>query len=661
MIVENCRIEGQPDCPSDAGGEVHEQSAKRTAADQIDFTNGMFEVRATVRSADLQNIGLRVHTMLKLILHVFLLITLTAGFSIAIHAQQLTGEWVGNSETPDRAELLRLSLTEDAGEIRIPLSRFNQKLTLVRREGSQVRFELGSLKLVMTGTIAGDEIDGEAEVPGTKARFHLTRIKKVAPEVLASYVGVYRYRNGEYFVIDRFDYIPDILHVIDVKSGEVRAIFPRYARVPRAGNRYARVPRAANGYARVPRAGNGYARVPRVGNGYAPVPRAANEYARVPRASGRGRPRTEPEIEFISGPALYVPAPVRRTITFSGSRAHVVDLDGKGRQSEATRIPIRQEEVTFKNGDVTLSGTLVVPEGKAKRRPALVFTHGGGAQLREVYWGLGYLYAARGFVVLSYDKRGVGKSTGNWLAASFQDLADDAVAAAKFLRARTDVNPKQIGFWGQSQGGWIAPLAASRFPDSAFAIALSGGGLTPAETELFDTEYELTKAGYTANEVKDALTFQRLKNDIIANDANDEWEQYAKARPKAREQKWYRHQGIDVRGPEKRDDGFWPYMRKFYFYDPSPTLRSMDAPLLAIFGELDTPEGVKAEVRAIEQIMNQAGRRDYLIKVYPSARHNLMEAPRDNPDEYVRLKRFPPGFFETMVDWTGRQLRRRVR
>jgi pimeloyl-ACP methyl ester carboxylesterase len=537
----------------------------------------------------------------------------------------IRGEWVGNSEPPGRSEFLRLSLTEDAGELRFPLSRATLKLSLVRREGSQVRFELSSLKLVMTGTITGDEIDGEAEVPGTKAHFHLVRTVKVAPAILANYVGVYRFRNGEYFVIDRFDYIPDILHVIDVKSGEVRAIFPRS------------------------------------------------------------------ETQFTAGPALYVVSPTRRTLTFRGavrgtsptvregsssrafgalpdgranapSGAHVVDLDHKGRQSgaDAVRIPIRQEEVTFKNGDVTLAGTLVIPASKGKH-PAIVFTHGGGPQLREVMWGLGYLYAARGFVVLSYDKRGVGKSTGNWREASFEDLADDAVAAAKFLQSRTDVAPRQIGFWGLSQGGWIAPLAASRFPDAAFAIALSGGGLSPAETELFDTEYELTKAGYAANEVKDALTFQRLKNEIIASPAsNDKWDEYARARAIAKDKKWFRHQGIDVYGAEKRDDGFWTFMRRFYAYDPAPTLRASKAPLLAIFGELDTPEGVKAEVRAIEQIMNQAGRRDYLVKVYPSAVHNLMEVPRDNPNEYVRLKRFPPGFFETMVDWTTTQLRRRA-
>ena len=101
-------------------------------------------------------------------------------------------------------------------------------------------------------------------------------------------------------------------------------------------------------------------------------------------------------------------------------------------------------------------------------------------------------------------------------------------------------------------------------------------------------------------------------------------------------------------------------MRRFYVYDPAPTLRASTAPLLAIFGELDTPEGVKANVRAIRQILDQAGRRDYTVKVYPNGSHNLMEVPPDNPNESVRLKRFPPGFFEMMVDWTTTQVRRRA-
>ena len=168
--------------------------------------------------------------MIKIILKAFLLMTLTlaAGLSSVSHAQQsttvLTGEWVGNSEPSGRSEFLRLSLTENAGEMLRPLK---AKLSLVQLEGSRVRIELSSLKLVMTGTLTGDEIEGEAEVPGTKARFHLTRTVKVAPEILARYVGAYRFRNGDYIVIDRFPGTHDTLWVSDVKSGQTRTIFPR--------------------------------------------------------------------------------------------------------------------------------------------------------------------------------------------------------------------------------------------------------------------------------------------------------------------------------------------------------------------------------------------------------------------------------------------------
>ena len=530
--------------------------------------------------------------MIKIILKASLLI-LALGLSSVSHAQQsvLTGEWVGNSEPSGRSEFLRLSLTEDAGEMQKPLK---AKLSLVQLKGSRVRLELSSIKLVMTGTLDGDVIEGDAEVPGTKARFHLVRTVKVAPEILDSYLGAYRFRNGDYIMIDRFPDTSDTLWVTDVKSGEARAVFPRS------------------------------------------------------------------ETQFIGGPALNVPSPTRKTFTFRGGGVHVIDLDVKGRQSGAfaTRSPVTRKEVTFKNGDVTLSGTLLVPTSKGKH-PALVYTHGGGAQKREVYWGLGYLFAAHGFVVLSYDKRGVGKSTGNWGEASFQDLADDAVAGARFLQARTDVAANQIGFFGQSQGGWIAPLAASRFSDAAFAIALSGGGLSPAEQELLDSENELKKAGYTASEINDALAFQRLKNEIIASPSDSaKWDEYVKARAIAREQKWYRQPGIDIRGPEKRDDPFWTHMRRFYVYDPAPALRASKAPLLALFGELDTPEGVKKNVSVIKQIMDEAGRRDYIVRVYPNGSHNLMEVPPDNPNEWVRLTRFPPGLFETIVDWTITQVRR---
>jgi len=118
-----------------------------------------------------------------MILRVFLLLTLilAVGFLTVNYAQQstttLTGEWVGNSEPSARSEFLRFSLTENAGDLLKPLK---AKVTLVQLGGDRVRIEVSSIKLVMTGTLTGDEIEGAAEVPGTKPNGYV-RLKRFPP------------------------------------------------------------------------------------------------------------------------------------------------------------------------------------------------------------------------------------------------------------------------------------------------------------------------------------------------------------------------------------------------------------------------------------------------------------------------------------------------
>ncbi len=121
------------------------------------------------------------------------------------------------------------------------------------------------------------------------------------------------------------------------------------------------------------------------------------------------------------------------------------------------------------------------------------------------------------------------------------------MAAARFLQARNEVAAKQISFGALVRVGGLLRWPLHSFWAPLLRIALSGGGLSPAETELFDIEYKLTKAGYTANEVKDAIAWQRLKNEIIASPSSDDkWDEYAKLRLTAQDAKWFRHQGIDV-------------------------------------------------------------------------------------------------------------------
>ena len=270
--------------------------------------------------------------------------------------------------------------------------------------------------------------------------------------------------------------------------------------------------------------------------------------------------------------------------------------------------------------------------------------------MREWFWGFGYLMAARGFAVLAFDKRGVGESSGNWRESSFQDLADDAVAAAKLLQTRPDIDRERIGFWGLSQGAWIAPLAAVQFPDAAFVMTLSGGGLTPAEGELLDSEWELQKAGFADGDVRDALAFQEAKNAFIRSGSH--WEDYADRRLRATKPRapWFAFPGTDLNGAATADHAEWSH--------PEPTLRALRAPILSIFGELDTPKGVERNVRAMTAALSAGGNRDYTLRVFPNGRHNLMDMSGAAPSEFARLQRFVPGLFDTMTGWLERVTRR---
>ena len=83
----------------------------------------------------------------------------------------------------------------------------------------------------------------------------------------------------------------------------------------------------------------------------------------------------------------------------------------------------------------------------------------------------------KGIVVLRADKRGFGKSTGNFATATMTDFASDADAGVAYLKTRPEVDPRKIGLIGHSEGGIVAPMAAARNPDVAFVVMMAGSGV----------------------------------------------------------------------------------------------------------------------------------------------------------------------------------------
>src|SRR5204863_2609161 len=140
-------------------------------------------------------------------------------------------------------------------------------------------------------------------------------------------------------------------------------------------------------------------------------------------------------------------------------------------------------EVSFRNGDVTLSGTLLLPLTEMPH-PAVVFLHGAGSEGRYGARFLAEYLTRYGIAALIYDKRGVGKSTGDWKRSDFNDLAGDAIAGIHLLQQRNEINSREIGLYGHSQGGMITPLISSRSRDVAFIISGAGSAVPVYESEI---------------------------------------------------------------------------------------------------------------------------------------------------------------------------------
>jgi hypothetical protein len=146
------------------------------------------------------------------------------------------------------------------------------------------------------------------------------------------------------------------------------------------------------------------------------------------------------------------------------------------KSGESQRRIVHEESIHFASGNLTLAGTLLLPDG-TQRHPAVFIFHGSGPQGRDL--STARWFAEQGFAALTYDKRGVGESTGDFRAGPFMDLCDDGLAAVEYLKSRRQIDPRRIGVWGLSQGGWLGPLAVSRSADISFVIAVSGPGVSP--------------------------------------------------------------------------------------------------------------------------------------------------------------------------------------
>ena len=265
--------------------------------------------------------------------------------------------------------------------------------------------------------------------------------------------------------------------------------------------------------------------------------------------------------------------------------------------SAQSHNPIKIEDIAFNSEGVNLVGTIYKPQ---KTYASVVIVHGSGQETRMTTFA--ELLAKNGISVLTYDKRGVGKSGGiyagpevgsnNVGSFNLSLLAKDASAAVNMLHQHNKKTP--IGIVGFSQAGWIIPIAANQNPLVRFMVLFS----CPTITTLEQLRFQFYTAG--------------------------------------RQDFWENHTEQDAREHIKNDPDRYPFTST----DPKVALGKLSIPGLWLFGEKDIQIPVKLCIEQINALKVQGKSFEYAL--FPALGHSTAsandKAPVDISIHWIKQK-----------------------
>jgi len=148
-------------------------------------------------------------------------------------------------------------------------------------------------------------------------------------------------------------------------------------------------------------------------------------------------------------------------------------------------------EVT--NGDITISASLYLPENSTSQFPVVIMVPGSAQDTRESYVPYVPVIQGIGYAVVLYDKRGTGRSTGDFVTVSSTNSkqtirlrANDVSSIVEYLKNHPKIKKNSIGLLASSQGTWVASSVYNLTRDIDFIINYSGGVASVGESDYYD-------------------------------------------------------------------------------------------------------------------------------------------------------------------------------
>lgn len=335
-------------------------------------------------------------------------------------------------------------------------------------------------------------------------------------------------------------------------------------------------------------------------------------------------------------------------------------------QTPIEPLPYISEEVTIPDksqNKVSLSGTLTLPDSTGIF-PAIILIAGSGPNDRdETIFGHKPFYVIsdyltrNGFAVLRYDKRGVGKSTGDYSKATISDFVTDASNALEYLKSRKEIDSSKIGMLGHSEGGIIAPMVASKSSDVKFLVLLAAPGTKGIEIVLDQNENSLKHQGIepeTINRLQ--LTNREIFESLLV------WTGSENDRTALRDRLSYLWEQLPIliklkleKEPYLRaqfNAMITPGYRSFLATDPKDYLSLVSCPVLAINGENDVQVPALKNLEAIKHHIQKGGNYKVETKSYPMLNHLFQESITGQPDEYAKIDQtISPQVLSDITNW----------
>ncbi len=284
----------------------------------------------------------------------------------------------------------------------------------------------------------------------------------------------------------------------------------------------------------------------------------------------------------------------------------------------------------------------------AEKRPTIVLVHGADDETRDMGFIVAY-FVAHGLNVVTYDQRGTGRSAGDWRYTSPASKADDVIAILASLRGNAYCDRTKFGVWGFSNGAWVAPIVATRYP-LAFLILKSPAAESIAQNILYEIDGSLRETSrFSGAQIHSAVAFERLMLTSVATNAH--WHAASAALARARTQPWFAYMRIPPHLPIPPPRPVLAGLQAALVYDPTMTLEEVHTPTLALFGALDKNVDTPDSEARLRQDFRAAGNTRLTVRVFAGADHTLSATTTGFEDRPSEPRRVVPGYPDVVVDW----------